>query len=140
MKRVLQNWFLIVMALCALPATAQEQQAIDDAKRAAATWLAQLDQGDYAGTWQKAAALFKGAVPQASWEQVARQAREPLGRLKSREVKAVTFTRSLPGVPDGEYVVIQYTSAFEKRASALETVTPMRDQDGTWRVSGYYVK
>lgn len=23
---------------------------------------------------------------------------------------------------------------------AIETVTPMREQDGTWRVSGYYIK
>jgi len=43
-------------------------------------------------------------------------------------------------VPDGEYVVIQYDSSFEHKQSAVETVTPMLDKDGKWRVSGYYIK
>jgi len=46
----------------------------------------------------------------------------------------------MPGAPDGEYVVIQYETEFEKKASAVETVTPERDKNGTWRVSGYYIK
>jgi hypothetical protein len=35
--------------------------------------------------------------------------------------------------------VIQYATRFE-RANVVETVTPMRDKDGSWKVSGYYVK
>jgi hypothetical protein len=46
----------------------------------------------------------------------------------------------LPGAPPGEYVVIVYASAFENRPAAQETVNPMRDKDGVWRVSGYFVK
>jgi hypothetical protein len=37
-------------------------------------------------------------------------------------------------------VVIQYETIFEKKQSAIETVTPMLDKDGKWRVSGYYIK
>lgn len=51
-----------------------------------------------------------------------------------------TYTKKLPGAPDGEYVVIQYESSFEHKQSAVETVTPMLDKDGKWRVSGYYIK
>jgi hypothetical protein len=36
--------------------------------------------------------------------------------------------------------VIQFATSFENKQSAVETVTPMRDSDGTWRVSGYYVR
>jgi hypothetical protein len=46
----------------------------------------------------------------------------------------------LPGAPDGEYVVIQYESSFEHKQAAVETVTPMLDKDGTWRVSGYFIR
>ena len=42
--------------------------------------------------------------------------------------------------PDGQYVVIQFTSSFENKKSAIETITPMLDPDGQWRVSGYYIK
>ncbi len=47
---------------------------------------------------------------------------------------------SLPGAPDGEYVVIQYNTEFENKKVAIETITPMLDDDGKWRVSGYYIK
>jgi hypothetical protein len=46
----------------------------------------------------------------------------------------------MPGAPDGEYVVVQYETEFERKASAVETITPERDKSGTWRVSGYYIK
>jgi hypothetical protein len=36
--------------------------------------------------------------------------------------------------------VIQYDSVFANKASAVETITPMLDADGVWRVSGYYIK
>jgi len=31
-------------------------------------------------------------------------------------------------------------AVFEKKKAAVETVTPMMDRDGTWRVSGYFIK
>ena len=40
----------------------------------------------------------------------------------------------------GKYVVIQYTTRFANKADATETVTPMRETDGSWKVSGYFIK
>ena len=37
------------------------------------------------------------------------------------------------------HVIIQFDTTFEKKA-AVETVTPMLESDGAWRVCGYYVK
>jgi len=36
--------------------------------------------------------------------------------------------------------VIQFDAVFENKSSAVETVTPMLDPDGVWRVSGYFVR
>ncbi|MGA7319684.1 MAG: DUF4019 domain-containing protein, partial [Candidatus Sulfotelmatobacter sp.] len=69
-----------------------------------------------------------------------RGSRDPLGKMLSRKLKSATYTTTLPGAPDGEYVVIQYESGFEHKQSAVETVTPMLDKDGKWKVSGYYIK
>lgn len=66
--------------------------------------------------------------------------RRPLGALESRKLSSATFARAVPGAPDGEYVIVQFASSFEKKRSADETITPMKDPDGTWRVSGYYIK
>ena len=57
----------------------------------------------------------------------------------SRKLVSATYATSLPGAPDGEYVVLQYQTRFKYKKSAIETVTPMLDNK-RWRVSGYYVR
>jgi hypothetical protein len=69
-----------------------------------------------------------------------RATRDPLGKVLSRKLKSATYAKTLPGAPDCDYVVIQYDSGFEHKQSAVETVTPMLDKDGKWRVSGYHIK
>ncbi len=112
----------------------------DAAQAAAESWLKLVDEGDYKASWEQAAKLFKAAVKQDDWAQAAGSARSPLGKLVSRKVKSREYSEKLPGAPAGRYVVIQYESVFEKRASAVETVTPMADPDGAWRVSGYFIR
>ncbi len=127
-------------SLAVLAANAANEEAIAKATAAATSWLALTDAGDGAKSWKAAASLFQAAVPQAKWEQSLAAARGPLGPLKGRKVSSATYSRTLPGAPDGEYVVIQFSSQFANKASAVETVTPMREKDGSWKVSGYYIK
>ena len=110
------------------------------AEAAAKAWLHLADDGKYLESWNEAAAYFKGAVTMESWKKTMQSFRQPLGKVKSREIMSKKFTKVLPGAPDGEYVVIQFSSSFENKKSAIETVTPMFDKDGKWRVSGYYIK
>ena len=99
-----------------------------------------MDGGSYGQSWENAAALFKSAVTQADWEEAVSSVRTPLGRLVTRKIKSLQYATSLPGAPDGEYVMIQFDTAFEHKAGAVETITPMLDKDGKWRVSGYFIK
>jgi hypothetical protein len=127
----------VLLAAVALRA----DQASENAAEAAATkWLSLVDSGRYAESWKEAASLFKKQVTAEQWESAAHNARGPLGKLISRKLSTARYATSLPGAPDGEYVVIQYQSSFENKKSAVETVTPMKDKDGAWRVSGYYIK
>jgi hypothetical protein len=98
-----------------------------------------VDAGAYGQSWEKAAAYFKVAVQKTQWNQTATAVRGPLGAVVSRSLKSATYVTSLPGAPDGEYVVIQFSSSFQNKAAATETVTPMLDKNGQWRVSGYYI-
>jgi len=110
------------------------------AQKSAEAWLALVDAGKYAESWQDAAQLFKGAVSKEQWQSAMRAHRLPLGNVQSRKLKGATYTKTLPGAPDGQYVVIQYESSFEHKKVAVETITPLLDKDGKWRVSGYYIK
>jgi hypothetical protein len=117
-----------------------DQKAEELAAKAASKWLTLVDEGKYSESWDEAAQLFRGAVTKEQWKESVSSVRRPLGKLVSRTLKSKTYAASLPGAPDGEYVVIQYTASFENKKSATETVTPMLDKDGKWRVSGYYIK
>ena len=108
--------------------------------RARRTWLAQADDDDTAGTWESASSLFRRAVPEEQWARSLNAARSPLGSVVSRTLRDARPVRELPGAPDGEYVVFQFETRFERKRSAVETVTPMKDDDWTWRVSGHFIR
>lgn len=128
----------ILLGVCSAAQAQQKREEL--AERSADAWLALVDAGKYAESWQEASQLFRTAVTKEQWQSQLRSSRDPLGKLLTRTLKSATYTKALPGAPDGEYVVIQYESSFEHKQSALETVTPMLDKDGTWRVSGYFIK
>ena len=111
-----------------------------DAERAALEWLALIDQGDANASWSATASLFQRAVTAEQWAQSLGVARAPLGAVISRRLQSAKSATELPGAPDGHYVVFQFDSSFEHKRTATETVTPMRDADGSWRVSGYFVR
>lgn len=131
---------LFVVGVPGLSASDEHAGAERAAQQAAIQWLASVDEGQYGASWDEASSLFKNAISRSDWEKALQGVRAPLGSLKSRKLKSSTFTRTLPGAPDGEYVVLQYQTEFERKASAVETVTPERDKKGIWRVSGYYIK
>jgi len=123
-----------------VPKPESNPEAEQAAVQAANAWLKIVDSGDYAESWQESAKFFRNALAKDRWEQSCQAFREPLGKLVSRQVKLTRYTTTAPGAPDGQYVIIQYNSSFENKKSAVETVTPMLDKDGQWRVSGYYIK
>ena len=129
---------IMLLLLAALAGQASEQKQ-HDADQAAGKWLALVDGLQYQDSWQQAATLFKQQVSVAQWRQSISAARKPFGSMISRKLISATYTTSLPGAPDGEYVVLQYRTEFRHKKQAIETVTPMLE-NGRWRVSGYYVR
>lgn len=115
-------------------------QKVNDAVSAAESWLAIIDSGKYMQSWQNASQFFKDKVPDSQWESTMRLVREPLGEVTSREVASVQYLTYIPGAPMGEYVVIQFKTVFTRKGEGVETITPMLESDGTWKVSGYYIK
>jgi hypothetical protein len=110
------------------------------AQAAAEAWLSLVDAGNYGQSWTEAADVFKKRVDQAAWERTAEGVRDSLGTMRSRRRRSAQYATSLPGAPDGEYVVLQFDTSFEKKSAGVETVTPMKDPDGHWRVSGYFIQ
>jgi hypothetical protein len=140
MKRMLMYLSLAALVSFSGCGAASNPQAETAAVAAAKAWLSLVDGEQYAQSWEEAAGFFKGAVRKEQWIQTMQSARKPFGKNIARELTSKHYRTTLPGAPDGEYVVIQFKASFENKKSAIETITPMLDKDGQWRVSGYFMK
>ncbi len=111
----------------------------EDAAIAAKKWLAIVDSGDYGRSWDAASPVIQNAVSKEQFVSGVKGVRVSFGALKSRTLIGAQYMESLPGAPDGRYVVMQFRTSFANKASAIETITPKED-GGVWLVSGYYIK
>jgi hypothetical protein len=119
---------------------ARSSAAEVEAQRAADGWLDLVDQGKFVESWDAAAPLFKTALTQKQWRAALNAARSPLARPLSRTVRAKRVVTPLAGELRGQYVVIDYASIYEGGRQATETVTPMLDADGQWRIASYFIR
>ncbi|MEO5735257.1 MAG: DUF4019 domain-containing protein [Rubrivivax sp.] len=129
-----------VLTFVLWPAALAQPAEADGARRAVDGWLQKLDAGRYEATWTDAAAMFQKGVPADTWQKAIREVREPLGPLQQRSETSAQATKLLPGVPDGNYLVLTYRSSFANKAFATETVAAVQETDGSWKVAGYFLK
>jgi hypothetical protein len=106
---------------------------------AAEEWLKLMDEQKYGESWGAAGELLQETLGKAQWVQAAELIRKPLGAVTGRKLKSETPKSSIPGGPEGEYLVIQYETSFLARSTAVETVILQR-QAGGWHVASYFVK
>ncbi len=133
----------ILLAVSVLAAQQTPSSGHVEAKKAALqaanAWLKLVDGGKYDASWQGTAKTFQASISQEKWSQISQVVRSPLGAVDSRQLQDSTYTTSVPGGPDGQYVILNFDTSFVHKKSAVETVA-MALQDGQWRVSGYFIK
>lgn len=112
---------------------------ITTAQESTQKWLDLIDSSKYIDSWSKAAVYFQNNISKKEWDKTLQGLRQPLGKTVSRQLASSHSETSLPGAPDGEYVVTQYNTSFDNKQSAIETVTSMLDRDGSWKVAGYFI-
>lgn len=117
-----------------------EAGAIARAERAALRWLKMVDAGKFAASWDRTTRLFKLAVSREDWEHQLKAVRAPMGRLVKRKRANAQYTEYLAGAPDGVYVVFQFATTFARKSRGVETVTMQREEDGVWRIGGYFIR
>ncbi|WP_206486095.1 DUF4019 domain-containing protein [Thalassotalea sp. G2M2-11] len=102
-------------------------------------WLKIVDAGQYIESWQKSDSFFKSQLSQTKWNTALKGVRSPLGHVISREEVSEKAYTSLPGAPDGEYLVIQFQTEFQNKKLAIETLT-LSKNSGQWLPIGYFIK
>lgn len=129
-------------ATTASPAPPPAPHQADEAAAhvSADAWVELVDQSRYGESWDAAAPIFQASMTKEQWDGAVQGARGPLGPLALRKFRAAEYKASLPGAPEGEYVVIYYDSAFAEKQGATESVTLAKTTDGAWKVAGYFIQ
>ncbi|KQU61911.1 LuxR family transcriptional regulator [Sphingomonas sp. Leaf339] len=105
----------------------------------ASAWVSLLDQRRWGESWDAAGALFKSQVEKARWASTIQPLRQQLGQVSSRTVQNATRTTSLPGVPAGDYEIVEFRTNFAQKHDAVETVVMVRE-GSSWKVNGYFIR
>lgn len=126
---------ILVMVLFSATSVAGTDKGVSSAIK----WLDVVDSGEYVESWNEAAPYFQTQISSDQWDQALKKVRKPLGKVITREVTTSSSHTSLPGVPEGDYVVVLLSTSFEHKSSATETVTVGKVGDN-WRAIGYFIK
>jgi hypothetical protein len=112
---------------------------IDGGIKSIQRWLSIVDSGEYSKSWQATGSLFQKQLSDSQWTDALNKTRKPFGKLISRKIKSSDYKTSLPGVPDGEYIVTVFNTSFENKKKGKETVTAIFENN-EWKVVGYFIK
>ena len=102
-------------------------------------WLMLVDQQNWSESWREAGTIFRSQIPADGWASAIVPVRKPLGAVISRSLAKATKATSLPGVPAGEYEVLEFQTNFAAKRGAIETVVLAKEQAG-WKVDGYFIR
>jgi len=116
------------------------KEKAEAASAASGEFLQLVDSGKLAESWRISASLLKEKVSEEAWINQLKKIRAATGPLIERTEKEMSYSTEAEGSGEGEYIRIVYDSSFEAKRDTSETITVMRDKDGTWRVAGYFVK
>ena len=130
----------LVTATLAAQAPVDTAATLRTADTAAHAWLALVDKGEFAKSWDEAALVFQTAVTETKWEQLVRNARAPFEPFGARHQIMARYATDPPNTPPGQYVLLQYQTDVSGGRQVVETVVPTLDGKRGWRVSGYFVR
>jgi Protein of unknown function (DUF4019) len=127
----------LLALLWAVPVSAGPAE--DEASAAAKTWLAVVDAKNYPESWKDAADLFQQGVSADKWGGMVQSVRDKVGPVKSRTFQSAQFTKTLPGVPDGDYAIVSFQTDFETKGASTEVISLVHE-NGKWKVGGYFIQ
>lgn len=105
----------------------------------ARAWAELLDKRRWRDSWTQSGQMFQSGINRAGWVSTIQPLRQQLGAVSSRAVASVKSATSLPGAPDGEYTIVQFTTDFANKRGATETVVLARE-GSDWKVNGYFIR
>ncbi|PXW86779.1 uncharacterized protein DUF4019 [Nitrosomonas sp. Nm84] len=131
---------VLLLLLCVGVVYAEESNIIEKVESSARAWLEGVDSGKYKESWENSSALFKTKTSELEWIKSITALRASRGTVSARYIATAAAAKSLSGLPDGEYIVLQFYATFTEKGLALETVTLVKTHNEIWQVVDYSMK
>jgi len=113
--------------------------AQDDAARLAAEkWLTLLDQARYKDAYKQSSQHSRAQASAAEWEAQIKAMRDAAGAKQSRQFSSAKPAKSMAGAPDGDYMLLEFATAFANKPKAVETLM-LSLESGAWKAAGYFI-
>lgn len=138
---MIKRWLVLMLLLfCSGTVAANDGDTLKIVENNARMWLGLIDDTKYQESWENAAPLFQTKKTQAEWIKTITAIRSPRGPMTARYIATAGTAKSLSGLPDGEYVVLQFYTTFAQKGLAMETVTLVKTSDAAWLIADYAIK
>jgi DNA-binding CsgD family transcriptional regulator len=112
--------------------------AASESVGSARAWLALVDGQQWKESWNAAGAETKSHVSLEQWTSMMPSVASTMGPVTSRALQKVIKATSVPGLPDGQYEILQFDTHFAKKGGAMELMTLAHEGSG-WKVDGYRI-
>jgi hypothetical protein len=102
---------------------------VERGKAAAENWLALIDRGEFARSWEMATKRFRAAITKEKWIDRLHCSREPLGNVFSRKLRS--------SLVFGLWLRLSYDTVYAENKATVEVLIVRLERDGQWRATSY---
>ena len=130
-----------VMVLCLLlMATISSAELFSEvAVTTAREFARMIDSGKIETAYTNASELLQLSQDQLRWDNNIKRSHTLLGPVEKRTLVAVRSVQTFPHMPDGDYLIVQFTAQTTHKSKAAEVIL-MQQQGTYWLVADYSIR
>lgn len=98
-----------------------------------------IDNGEAVTAYAQASVLLQLAQDQQDWVDTITRSHKLLGTVQERTLVAVRSVQTFPQLPDGEYLLVQFSARTLVKKDAREVIL-MQQQGDVWLVADYSIR
>lgn len=126
---------LLLMATVAGSAELLSETAVAKARE----FARMIDSGKVETAYTNASELLQLSQDQLTWDNSIKRSHTLLGPVEKRTLVAVRSVQTFPHLPDGDYLIVQFTAQTTHKSKAAEVIL-MQQQDTDWLVADYSIR
>lgn len=130
------------MALCLLlmaTVSGSAELLSETAVAKAREFARMIDSGKIETAYTNASELLQLSQDQLTWDNNIKRSQTLLGPVEKRTLVAVRSVQTFPHLPDGDYLVVQFTAQTTHKSKAAEVIL-MHQQGSNWLVADYSIR